>query len=118
MATTSASNNGQRVITISSLRILVTVSKPISGRNRPTLIRPITPASRKAPATSTRQPVGTASLSDFFDIGPAEQTLRQEDQGDRQHRKGGHVLVVDGKVGRPQRLDQADQNAADHGAWQ
>ena len=42
----------------------------------------------------------------------------QEDQHDGQDREGGDILVVDREIGRPQRLDQADQQAAEHRARQ
>src|SRR5580693_10417541 len=98
--------------------MLTTVWKPISGSNRPKAIRPVNPASRKAPTMSTCSPwtrslCAPAPMSDLLDIRPAEQALRQEDQGDRQHRESGDVFVVDGKVSRPEGLDQADQKAAD-----
>src|ERR1700760_2171302 len=56
--------------------------------------------------------------SDFFDFGPAEQAGRKEDQHDDQNRERGDVLVLDRKIGRPDRLDQADQKPAQHRAGQ
>ncbi len=56
--------------------------------------------------------------SDFFDFGPAEQAGRKEDQHDDQDRERGDVLVFDREVGRPQRLDQSDGEAAEHCAGQ
>src|ERR1700704_2653260 len=56
--------------------------------------------------------------SDFFDFGPAEQAGRKEDQHDDQDRERGDVLVFDREVGRPQRLDQPDQESAEHSTWQ
>src|ERR1700680_4569087 len=46
--------------------------------------------------------------SDFFDFGPAEQAGRKEDQHDDQDREGGDILVFDGEIRRPHRLDKAD----------
>src|SRR3984893_7842726 len=115
---TSAKKNGQRVVRISSLLPFTPVCKPMSGKNRPKAISPVKAASRSAPAISTRSLCAPACISDLLDIRPAEQTLRQEDQCDHQHGKSRDVLVVDGKVSRPERLDQADQQAADHRAGQ
>src|SRR5579863_1953553 len=63
---------------------------------------------------------GTPSLppSNFFDFGPAEQAGWQEDQDDNENGEGGDVLIFDGKVSRPHRFDQPDQNTADHGSGQ
>ena len=54
----------------------------------------------------------------FSTSGRAEQAGRHEDQRHGEDREGGDVLVVDREVGRPQRLDQADEQAAEHGARQ
>jgi hypothetical protein len=43
---------------------------------------------------------------------------RQEDQHDREDREGRDVLVLDREIARPEGLDQADQQAAQHGAGQ
>src|SRR5450756_1142213 len=102
---TIANSSGQRVVRISSLRMFCAVSKPISGRNIPKASRAVTPASRSARATSTRLSCAPPCISHLLDIRPAEQALRQEDQGDGEHREGGNVLVVDGKIGRPHGLD-------------
>src|SRR5579863_5111360 len=119
--TTAAASSGQRVVSVSSSRMLVMVSKPTSGSSRPKVTRPVKAASRNARTTSTRKSWtrpsrAPAVISDLLDIRPAEQALWQEDQRDRQNGKGGDVLVVDGKVRRPQRLDQADDQSADHRA--
>src|SRR6185437_7386487 len=111
-----ANSIGHRVVRIRSLRILVTVLKPISGKNSPKASKAVKPASRNAPANSTRVFGASSCMSDLFDIRPAEQALRQEDQRDSQHREGGDVFVVDGKISRPEGLDQADQDAADYRA--
>src|SRR5674536_151807 len=115
---TMANSNGQRVVRMRSLRMFVTVWKPISGRNRAKASRAVKPASRSARAISTRWFGAPSAISHLLDIRPAEQALRQEDQGYGEHGKGGDVLVVDGKIGRPHGLDQADQDAADHRARQ
>src|SRR5579872_1483011 len=127
--TTAAANSGQRVVSVSSSRMLVTVSKPMSGSSSPKVTRPVKAASRSARTRLTRESwtreswtrdpwtrpaCAPACILDLLDIRPAEQALRQEDERDRQNGKGRHVLVVDGKIRRPQRLDQADDKPADH----
>src|ERR1700692_893136 len=113
-----ASSSGQRGLRTSWLLPSTPVKKPISGNSTPKATRPVKPASRTAPAMSTRPLCAPLAISDLLDIRPAEQALWQEDQGDGQHGEGSDVLVVDGKVGRPEGLDQADQDAADHRAGQ
>src|ERR1700761_8976560 len=56
--------------------------------------------------------------SDFFDFRPAEQAGRKEDQHHDQDREGGDVLVLDREISRPERLDQADQEPAQHRSGQ
>src|SRR5690349_12675796 len=56
--------------------------------------------------------------SDFFDFGPAEQAGRKEDQHHDEDRERSDVLVLDREIGRPECLDQADQETAQHGAGQ
>src|SRR5674536_261436 len=80
--------------------------------------REVKPASRSARAISTRWFGAPSPISHLLDIRPAEQALRQEDQCDGEHGKGGDVLVVDGKIGRPHGLYQANQDAADQRARQ
>src|SRR5580704_9219416 len=123
MTATMANNSVQRVVRTSLLLPSTPVKNPISGKSAPNAIKPVKPASRNAPVISTRPLCAPACLtaaciSDLLDIRPTEQALRQEDQGNRQHREGGDIFVVDGEVGRPEGLDQADQEAADHGAGQ
>src|SRR5580658_9067994 len=123
MMATTMNSSGQRVVSTSWLLPSTPVKNPISGSSTPKAIKPVKPASRNAPVISTRPFCAPACLtaaciSDLLDIRPAEQALRQEDQGDGEHGEGGDVLVVDGKVSRPEGLDQADQDAADHGAGQ
>src|ERR1700722_6212511 len=118
MMATTANNNGQRVVSTSRLLPSTPVKNPISGNSTPNATRPVKPASRNAPVISTRPLCAPTCLtapciSDLLDIRPAEQALRQEDQGDGQHRESGDVLVVDGKVSRPEGFDQADQEAAE-----
>src|SRR5690242_5888175 len=115
---TTANNSGHRVVRIKSLRILVVVSKPTSGRNRPKASNVVMPASRNARLASTRFSCAPVAISNLFDVGPAEQPLRQEDQSNCQHRESGNILVVDGKICRPKSFDQTDQNTADHSAGQ
>src|SRR5580704_16936723 len=123
MTATMANSNGQRVVSTSWLLPSTPVKNPISGNSTPNATRPVKPASRNAPTASTRPLCAptcltAACISDLLDIRPAEQALRQEDQGDGEYGEGGDVLVVDGEVSRPEGLDQADQKAADHGAGQ
>src|SRR5674536_274536 len=56
--------------------------------------REVKPASRSARAISTRWFGAPSPISHLLDIRPAEQALRQEDQCDGEHGKGGDVLVV------------------------
>src|ERR1700719_3415452 len=123
MMATMASSSGHGVVRTSWWLPSTPVKNPISGKSTPNAIKPVSPASRNAPVMSTRPLCAPACLtaaciSDLLDIRPAEQALRQEDQCNRQHREGGDVFVVDGEVGRPKGLDRADQEPADHGAWQ
>src|SRR5580658_10923149 len=116
MTATMANNSGHRVVRTSWLLPSTPVKNPISGKSTPNAINPVKPASRNAPVISTRPLCAPACLtaaciSDLLDIRPAEQALRQEDQGNRQHREGGDVLVVDGKVGGPEGPVQPNQRA-------
>ena len=54
--------------------------------------------------------------SDLLDLGPAEQARRHEDQDDGEDREGGDVLVLDGEIGRPEGLDQPDDEPAENRA--
>src|SRR5450631_97415 len=103
---TMEKNNGQRVVRISSLRMSTTVLKPISGRNRPKARSAVMPASVKARLSLLGSIEACAVISYLFDVGPAEQALRQEDQRDREHGKSRDIFVVDGKISRPHGLDQ------------
>src|SRR5271170_4149493 len=114
MTATKAKSSGQRVVSVSSLLPLTPVRNPINGSNRPNAIAPVKTASRSAPVTLTRSLwtrsfCAPAAISDLLDVRPAEQALRQENQRDHQDGKGGDIFVVDGKVCRPERLDQPDQ---------
>src|ERR1700751_3040970 len=113
---TNANSSGQRVSSATSLWMFWKVLKPISGSSRKKQRRAVTPASFAAAAMSMRVARASVSapMSDFLDVRPAEQALRQEDQRDREHREGGDVLVVDREVGGPHGLDQPDQDPADH----
>src|SRR6204780_3730716 len=117
MRATTMNSSGQRVVSTIWLLPSTPVKNPISGKRTPKATKPVKPASRNAPVISTRPLCAsacltTACISDLLDIRPAEQALRQEDQGDGEHGEGGDVLVVDGEVSRPEGLDQADQDAA------
>src|SRR5262245_33883521 len=90
MATRTRSK-GQRVSSTSSLRMFWTVSKPISGTSSAKVRRAVMPVWRKAPARSGLDE--ETGISHLFDVGPAEDALRQEDHHDDENRKGGHVLI-------------------------
>src|SRR5690606_25073835 len=62
------------------------------------------------------EPSMTAIRLDLLDVGSSEQPGRPEDQDEHEHRECRDILVLDGKVPRPERLDEADQEAAEHGA--
>src|SRR3981189_3957865 len=95
-----------------SLRMFWTVRNPISGSSRKKASTAVSPASMIAARRAVR--AAGAAMSDFLDIRPAEQALRQEDERDGEDRESGHVLVVGREIGRPQRLDQAAQQNSDH----
>src|SRR3954451_2925325 len=110
-------SNCQRVVSTSSLRPLTPVRKPTSGSSRPKATKAVSPASLSARGISTRR-LTPSAISHLLHVRPAEQALRQEDQRDGEHREGGDVLIVDGKIGRPHGFYQADEQAADHRARQ
>src|SRR3546814_15294494 len=60
----------------------------------------------------------TVIISHLLDFGAAEQARGAEDQNDDQNREDGDILVFDAEIGRPEGLDQADQQTAEHGARQ
>src|SRR5712671_1275814 len=113
---TKANSICQRVSSTISLRMFWTVRKPISGSNRKKASTAVSPASMIAARRAAR--AAGADMSDLLDIRPSEQALRQEDERDGEDRESRDVLVVGREIGRPQRLDQADQQAADHRARQ
>src|SRR3954447_18475007 len=79
------------------------------------------PAVRDAAGVATGVMVRGASMAvplNLFDFGPAEDARRHEDQHDGEDREGGHVLVFDREIGRPQRLDEPNDDPAEHGAGQ
>src|SRR5579883_2888620 len=105
---TNLNRSGQRAASVSSLWMSWNVLKPISGSSRKKARRAVSPASLRAPMksmpfrTPKKSKRATApGMSDFLDVGPAEQALGQEDQRYGDHREGGDVLVVDREVGRP-----------------
>src|SRR5262249_3033918 len=117
---TSVASSGQRVSRTSSLWMFWTVLKPISGRNRPNAISAVIAVSRRMRTMSTCAAGNDAcgAISHLLHVGPAEDALRQEDHGDGENGEGGDVLVVDREVRRPQRLDETDEQTAEHGARQ
>src|SRR5258708_36406009 len=110
---TYAKRRRKRVSSASCPPMFWTVTKPISGRNNPKASSAVHPASRSARPTSTREVCVGARMSHLLDVRAPEQALGQEDQGDDQDAERAHILVVDGKVGRPHGLDQADEQYAD-----
>src|SRR4051794_18967072 len=48
----------------------------------------------------------------LLDLRPSEDTGGHEDQDDGEDRERGHVLVLDRKIGRPEGLDEADDQPA------
>src|SRR3954462_6132900 len=101
------------------------------GIDSPSVTRAARPASFRAAVKSepaARADVAAAGMAvwdasiadplDLFDLRPAQDARRHEDQHDGEDREGGHVLVFDREVSGPQRLDQADDEPAEHGAGQ
>src|SRR5215207_9409661 len=113
-------NTAHCVSSTSVLRMLCTLVKPTKGRNKAAARSPVTAASFSARATGAWGARAGASddMSDLLDVRPAEDALRQEDQGDSKNGKYRDVLIVDRKIRRPHGLDQADQQPADDGARQ
>src|SRR3977135_551793 len=99
-----------RVSRTISLRMFWTVRKPISGSSRKKASTAVSPASMIAARRAAR--AAGAAMSDFLDIRPAEQALRQEDERDGEDREGRDVLVVGREIVRTKRLEQAGQAAA------
>src|ERR1700694_4300269 len=104
MIATMTASSGQRVSRTSSLWIFRTVLKPMSGSNRPQAMRAAIAASRHARIKPRRSDASSA-ISHFLHVRSPEQTLRQEDHGNRENGKGGDILIVSGEVGRPQGFD-------------
>src|SRR3974377_1336580 len=100
MIAMKTANSGQRVSRMSSLWMFRTVLKPISGRNSPQEMRAATAASRHARARS-RRPDASGVISHFLHVGSAQQTLRQEDHGDRKDGEGRDILIVGREKVRP-----------------
>src|ERR1051326_4179435 len=97
----------------------VSVRMPISSENNPNAVAAAMSAFLSAARTSTTGFSRMSGLpSDFLDLRAAENSGRQEDQHDHQHREGGDVLVLDREIGRPEGLDQPDEQPAAHRAGQ
>ena len=77
-----------------------------AGESRRRAARARSPGARRLVFGSPRR-----AISDLLDFRAAEQALRQEDHHHDQDRERGDVLVVGREVGRPERLDQADERA-------
>src|SRR5450432_1456215 len=101
---TKTASKPKRVSRPSCWSMFWTVTKPISGRNRPKASSAVHPASRSARTTSMREICTSALMSHLLDVRAPEQALRQEDQGDGQDTERRHILVVDGKIRRPHGL--------------
>src|SRR6267154_3769550 len=114
---TRAKSSGQRVSSTSSLRMFWTVSKPTSGSRSPKVKSAVIAVWRKAPARPVAAE-GSADILHLLDIGPTEDALRHENHHNGEDRESGHVLVGAGHILRPQRLDEADQEPAQHGTRQ
>src|SRR5262249_46582502 len=98
---TKLNSSGQRASSAISLWMFWMVLKPISGSSRKKQRSAVTPASFAAAAKSMRASAAApARMSDFLDVRPTEQAVRQEDERDGEHREGCDVLVVDREVGR------------------
>src|ERR1700687_2155315 len=95
------------------------VRMPINSENSPNAVAAATTAFLSA---ARRSRTGLTRMmwlpSHFLDFRAAENAGRQEDQHDHQDREGGDVLVFDREIGRPERLDEPDEQAADHRAGQ
>src|SRR5947209_20525607 len=78
------------------------------------------PEPRAATAGALRVAVCEAvvAISNLLDLGPAENARRHEDEHDGEDRERRHVLVFDREVGRPEGLDEPDDEPAEHGARQ
>src|SRR5512139_53338 len=84
---TIENNRPQRVSSTSLLLMSLMVSNPTSGSRTAKVIAAVRQASLSAWTRSTLVRSVALSMSDLLDIGAAEQALRQEYQGDRQHRE-------------------------------
>src|SRR5712691_1173574 len=102
------------------------VRSPISRENRPKAANAASSPFLSAAAISAAgfawvsAAIATADPdgSDLLDFRSAENAGGQEDQDHDEDRKRRNVLVLDGKIGGPEGLDQADEEAAEHGARQ
>src|SRR4051812_14116496 len=56
------------------------------------------------------------AISNLLDLGAPENAGGHEDEHDGKDRERRHVLVFDREVGRPERLDEPDDQAAEHGS--
>src|SRR5579871_956582 len=102
-----------------------TVRSPTSGTARTSATTAAAPASftrrtmPSAPARALAPVVAERSaISDLLDLRATEQPGRPENQHQHQDAERSDVFVFDREVGRVERLDQADQEAAQHGARQ
>src|SRR6478609_416870 len=98
MNATRLNNTAPRVARTISLLMFEIVWKPISGRNSAKATSAVTAASRNAAGKDSRDGgarSATRMRSHLLHVRTAEQTLWQENQRDREHRKGRDILVVD-----------------------
>src|SRR6195256_7061026 len=89
----------QRVSRTISLRMFWTVRNPISGSSRKKVSTAVSPASMIAARKAAR--AAGAAMSDFLDIRPSEQALRQEDEGEGKDRESRDVLGLCREICRP-----------------
>src|SRR3954462_3406979 len=74
------------------------------------------PRADAAGAATTAAWGAVIAASNLLDLGSAEDAGRHEDEDDGENREGGDVLVLDREIGRPEGLDEADDQAAEHRA--
>src|SRR4051794_35227172 len=74
------------------------------------------PRADVAGAATTAAWGAVIAASNPLHLASAEDAGRHEDEHDGEDREGGDVLVLDREIGRPERLDQADDQAAEHRA--
>ena len=84
--------------------------------------RPLAPSAIKMPrggllGSLSRSTRGRSLTPSRLPAGP-KCPGRQENEHDDEDREGGDILVLDREIGRPHRLDETDEDAAEHRAGQ